>query len=324
MVASHGTTPALPGKTGERRRLSTGNEDEIDDVRYHKEADHTLEYLVEAFENLLDDIDADDADVELSQGVLNLNLGSIGTYVINKQTPNKQIWVSSPVSGPVRYDFVKGFWTYKRDGHLFHQRLEEEIKALTGVDIDLNPCSKRGCGWMRSQFEPLRLRVLRSSQSDAAQLDEELLGLFKDYLNACLGTFHSAFMSSNYAEILLALKTIIFGLTVAQGQPTPGMSLLNLRYRDERSASSGKVRAISTGQRTLLYVGSILLPYVWGRVSSRMVLEKYAANRKSMDASGGPEFCHLSEAWHIQTITGTLCGGSGGIQPRRRVTADKL
>eukprot|EP00889_Picochlorum_renovo_P008128 jgi/Picre1/35158/NNA_002620.t1 len=54
MVASHGTTPALPGKTGERRRLSTGNEDEIDDVRYHKEADHTLEYLVEAFENLLD------------------------------------------------------------------------------------------------------------------------------------------------------------------------------------------------------------------------------------------------------------------------------
>lgn len=71
--------------------------DEIDDVRYHKEADHTLEYLVEAFENLLDGIDADDADVELSQGVLNLNLGSIGTYVINKQTPNKQIWVSSPV-----------------------------------------------------------------------------------------------------------------------------------------------------------------------------------------------------------------------------------
>jgi len=118
--------------------------DEIDDVRYHKEADHTLEYLVEAFENLLDGIDADDADVELSQGVLNLNLGSIGTYVINKQTPNKQIWVSSPVSGPVRYDFVKGFWTYKRDGHLFHQRLEEEIKALTGVDIDLNPCSHCG------------------------------------------------------------------------------------------------------------------------------------------------------------------------------------
>ena len=56
-----------------------------------------MEYLVEAFENMLDEIDIDDADAELSQGVLNLKLGSIGAYVINKQAPNKQIWVSSPV-----------------------------------------------------------------------------------------------------------------------------------------------------------------------------------------------------------------------------------
>ncbi len=46
---------------------------------------------------MLDEIDIDDADAELSQGVLNLKLGSIGAYVINKQAPNKQIWVSSPV-----------------------------------------------------------------------------------------------------------------------------------------------------------------------------------------------------------------------------------
>ena len=29
---------------------------------------------------------------------------NVGTYVINKQTPNKQIWLSSPISGPKRYD----------------------------------------------------------------------------------------------------------------------------------------------------------------------------------------------------------------------------
>lgn len=34
----------------------------------------------------------------LQDGVLTLSLGgSLGTYVINKQTPNKQIWLSSPV-----------------------------------------------------------------------------------------------------------------------------------------------------------------------------------------------------------------------------------
>lgn len=35
-------------------------------------------------------------------GVLTANTGKAGTYVINKQTPNKQIWLSSPISGPKR------------------------------------------------------------------------------------------------------------------------------------------------------------------------------------------------------------------------------
>jgi frataxin-like iron-binding protein CyaY len=35
--------------------------------------------------------------VSLQQGVLTVRLGKHGTYVINKQTPNRQIWLSSPV-----------------------------------------------------------------------------------------------------------------------------------------------------------------------------------------------------------------------------------
>lgn len=40
--------------------------------------------------------------------MLTLRLGELGTYVINKQTPNRQIWMSSPMSGPVRYDWAPG------------------------------------------------------------------------------------------------------------------------------------------------------------------------------------------------------------------------
>lgn len=36
------------------------------------------------------------APVPVQSGVLTLKLGSKGTYVINKQPPNKQIWLSSP------------------------------------------------------------------------------------------------------------------------------------------------------------------------------------------------------------------------------------
>ena len=50
-----------------------------------------------------------EADPTLADGVLTVKLGGkFGTYVINKQTPNKQLWLSSPVSGPARFDLVGG------------------------------------------------------------------------------------------------------------------------------------------------------------------------------------------------------------------------
>jgi frataxin len=68
-----------------------------------------------------------------------------GDYVINKQPPNKQIWLSSPISGPKRYDWVvlqegqdskqdtaTGAWVYLRDG----TSLSEVLKEETDVDLD--------------------------------------------------------------------------------------------------------------------------------------------------------------------------------------------
>lgn len=38
--------------------------------------------------------------------MLNVNLGKHGFWVINKQAPNQQIWWSSPISGPRRYEHL--------------------------------------------------------------------------------------------------------------------------------------------------------------------------------------------------------------------------
>ena len=57
-------------------------------------------------------------DVELSQGVLTLDLGGRrGVFVINKQAPNRQIWLSSPVTGPARFEFDDGArqWVHVRE-----------------------------------------------------------------------------------------------------------------------------------------------------------------------------------------------------------------
>ena len=81
----------------------------------------------------------------LQSGVLTLDLGQHGTYVINKQPPNKQIWLSSPTTGPKRYDYVvlsegqdskegtgKADWIYLRDGSTLTELLHTEV----GVDME--------------------------------------------------------------------------------------------------------------------------------------------------------------------------------------------
>jgi frataxin len=45
----------------------------------------------------------------LKQGVLTAKMKS-GTYVLNKQPPNQQIWLSSPISGPKRFEPRQNQW----------------------------------------------------------------------------------------------------------------------------------------------------------------------------------------------------------------------
>ena len=113
---------------------------------YEKTANETLESLTERFDYMseeLGDLVPDDFDVSFSNGVLNVKLGANrGTYVLNKQTPNLQIWLSSPVSGPKRFDFDNGHWVYKRTGQSLHALLESELSDTFGKSFDFtNKCA---------------------------------------------------------------------------------------------------------------------------------------------------------------------------------------
>uniref|UniRef100_A0A6G5AEF9 Putative frataxin n=1 Tax=Rhipicephalus microplus TaxID=6941 RepID=A0A6G5AEF9_RHIMP len=69
------------------------------EAEYEAITKDTLESLAERFDEIIEDLsDVPEADFALSDGVLTIHLGrKYGTYVINKQTPNRQIWLSSPV-----------------------------------------------------------------------------------------------------------------------------------------------------------------------------------------------------------------------------------
>lgn len=102
---------------------------------FHSNADATLG-AIETSCAVLEDI-IDGLDISSSMGVLTVKLGEKGTYVLNKQTPNRQIWWSSPVSGPRRYewDASRGAWVNTRDRHLMLESLASEMKALTGQEL---------------------------------------------------------------------------------------------------------------------------------------------------------------------------------------------
>lgn len=72
--------------------------------------------------------------------MLTIETKTAGTYVLNKQPPNKQIWISSPISGPKRFDFVvmgesmdqkegggNEDWVYLRDGTSLAEVLRKEL-----------------------------------------------------------------------------------------------------------------------------------------------------------------------------------------------------
>jgi len=122
---------------------------QLTEAKFHDVADHTLEaiqVLLGPLENELDDVD-----IAYSQGVLNINLGDKGFWVINKQTPNRQLWWSSPLSGPRRYEYELGAtaaaasgcgsgegvaaWRATADGVDMLAQLRREMLQVSGVDL---------------------------------------------------------------------------------------------------------------------------------------------------------------------------------------------
>ena len=70
---------------------------------FYQVSEETLQSLEDKFEELLEcHPGMTNSDVSLANGVLTVDIPETGIYVINKQTPNNQIWLSSPISGPAR------------------------------------------------------------------------------------------------------------------------------------------------------------------------------------------------------------------------------
>ena len=80
-----------------------------------------------------------DIEVSMDQGVLNLESDGFGTWVINKQAPNQQLWWSSPLSGPMRFEYNcdKDLWCATKTEVTINGILASEFMETLGVEVDV-------------------------------------------------------------------------------------------------------------------------------------------------------------------------------------------
>lgn len=106
----------------------------LDEAGFHHLADKTISRLGEAI-----DVDlGDEIDVEEQNEILTLILPDGGQYIINKNAPLKQIWLSSPRSGAWHFDWDAATerWRSTRGEKVaLDDLLLGELEAITGTRV---------------------------------------------------------------------------------------------------------------------------------------------------------------------------------------------
>lgn len=110
----------------------------MDQAGFEQQAAALLERLFDKIE-----ADFDDLDVDYEGGILTLKLEDGRTFLLNKHAPNREIWLSSPVSGAwhFRLEPETSAWRSTRPVESGPDdllgMLRAELAALTDLDIDL-------------------------------------------------------------------------------------------------------------------------------------------------------------------------------------------
>ena len=77
-------------------------------------------------------------DVDLTPDMLTLELDSGQQYVISKNNAAKQLWLSSPISGGLHYNYneISNLWELIKDGSRFDELLTKELYHYTSTIFD--------------------------------------------------------------------------------------------------------------------------------------------------------------------------------------------
>ncbi|HER26212.1 MAG TPA: iron donor protein CyaY [Rhodospirillales bacterium] len=108
----------------------------LDKNKFDGLANETLAHLLDVIDEKLGDV----MEVDMENEMLTIDLENGGQYIINKHAPNRQIWLSSPLSGASHYDFDETgeSWIDSRSGENLMPKLAAELARLSGMAFSLD------------------------------------------------------------------------------------------------------------------------------------------------------------------------------------------
>ncbi|KAK1984618.1 Pex12 amino terminal region-domain-containing protein [Colletotrichum cereale] len=136
-------------------------------------------------------------------------------------------------------------------------------QARAQIDRLPFPFSRLGSAWDSISSQEGTRPAFRVGQVDAELLDDELLELLRGQVGDALKYFAGGHLKDEWsAEILLALRAMLFKLTVWDNDATYGAALQNLKYTDARKDASVLV-APSKWQKSLYGLVTVFGKYGW-------------------------------------------------------------
>ena len=110
----------------------------LDESRFHALANATLMHINDQLEQAYDEGSLEELDFDEGGGILTIITPDEVTFVVSKHAPSGQIWLASPLSGGLHFDFDENAQEWRlRDGRSLKTLLAGDLKQSCGLHVVL-------------------------------------------------------------------------------------------------------------------------------------------------------------------------------------------
>lgn len=110
----------------------------LDETHFHAYANATLMHIYDQLEQAFDQGDLEELDYDEGAGILTIITPDDATFVLSKHGPSCQLWLASPISGGLHFDYDSDAQDWMlSDGRSLKKVLAENLRDTADLHIVL-------------------------------------------------------------------------------------------------------------------------------------------------------------------------------------------